>query len=43
MVDRVEGFVVKNCEGAGGKGPDQERAEETGSVGDGDGVEAIPR
>ena len=36
VVDGVEGFVVQNGEGASGEGADEETAEETRSVGDGD-------
>ena len=42
MVDGVEGFVVKDSEGAGSEGADEEATEEAGGVGDGDGVDVSP-
>ena len=41
MVDGVEGFIVKEGEGASGKSTDEEGAGEAGAVGDGDGVEVL--
>ena len=38
----VEGFVVKDSEGAGGEGADEEATEEAGGVGDGDAVDVVP-
>lgn len=42
MVDGVEGFLVEDGEGAGGKGADEKGTEEAGGVGDSDGVDVVP-
>ncbi len=42
VVNWVEGFVVEDGEGAGGESADEETAEESGGVGDGDGVDVVP-
>ena len=42
MVDGVEGFFVKNGEGAGSEGADKQGAEKAGSMGDGDSVDIVP-
>ena len=42
MMDGVEGFVMENCESAGGQGADEEGAEQARSVGYGDGVDFVP-
>lgn len=41
MVDGIEGFMPEDGEHAGGKGADEEGAEEAGGVGDSDVVDAV--
>ena len=42
VVYLVKRFVVNDGEGAGGEGADEQRADQAGRVGDGDGVDVVP-
>ena len=42
MVYLVKRLIVNDSEGAGGEGADEQRADQAGRVGDGDGVDVVP-
>ena len=42
VVYLVKRFVVNDGEGAGGESTDEQRADQAGRVGDGDGVDVVP-
>lgn len=42
VIDRVEGFAVREGEGAGSESADKKAAEEAGAGGDGDAVDLVP-
>ena len=42
MVYLVERLIANDSEGAGGEGADEQRADQAGRVGDGDGVDVVP-
>ena len=41
-MDREEGFVMNEGEGAGSEGADEEGADQSWSMGDGDGIDVVP-
>ena len=42
MVYFVKRLIVNDGEGAGGEGADEQRTDQAGRVGDGDGVDIVP-
>lgn len=42
MVNRIEGFVFKEGESAGGEGANEQRADKARGVGNGNGVDVVP-
>ena len=42
MVYLVKRLIMNDGEGAGGEGADEQRADQAGCIGDGDGVDVIP-